>query len=55
MPAEEGPYKDGKQDGKFKEYRKDGSLEYLDTYKNGVKLNRKAYDEEGKLKFEQNY
>ena len=48
-------FKDGKHEGKSKIFRENGSIAYIDIYKNGVKVNRKAYDEEGKLKFEQNY
>ena len=27
----------------------------IDTYKNGQKINRKSYDERGKLEFDQDY
>jgi hypothetical protein len=30
-------------------------LRHIDTYKNEEKINRKAYDEEGRLKFDQDY
>lgn len=38
-----------------KEYYENGVLRYSDKYNNGEKISRKAYDEEGKLKFEQKY
>lgn len=38
-----------------KTYYKYGDIRYIDTYSNGTVANRKAYDEDGKLKFEQNY
>ncbi len=60
------PYQecDGRQDGDnlvptlhgiCKTYYESGEIQYIDTYKNGNKLSRKAFNEEGKLKFEQNY
>ena len=48
-------YKDGKQEGITKVYYKSGEIKYIDTYKNGTKINRKKYDKEGKLEFEQDY
>ena len=41
--------------GKVKLYRKDGSLAYIDVYKGGEKINRKAYDVRGRLEFDQDY
>jgi len=32
-----------------------GGIKYIDTYKNGQKINRKAYDRRGKLEFNQDY
>ncbi len=32
-----------------------GRLLYVDTYEDGIKINRKWYDRAGKLEFEQNY
>jgi hypothetical protein len=52
---EDGIYKDGKKEGKFKLYRWDGTIEYIDTYKNGEQINRKAFDVEGRLLFDQDY
>ncbi len=52
---QEGTYKDGKIDGKEKIYQKDGSVAYVDTYINGGKVNRKSFDAQGKLTFDQNY
>lgn len=51
----EATLRDGKEDGKSKTYREDGSIEYIDAYKNGEKINRKAFDIEGKLLFDQDY
>ncbi len=48
-------YHNDKPDGVTKVYYHSTVVQYADTYKDGVKINRKAYDEEGKLKFEQNY
>lgn len=48
-------YKNNKREGISKTYYESGGIEYIDTYKNGEKINRKAYDEEGKLKFNQDY
>ena len=42
-------------EGIFKGYYKSGGIAYIDTFKNGQKINRKAYDKIGKLKFDQNY
>ncbi len=41
--------------GVAKYYYPNGVIKYLDTYYYGKKTKRKAYDEEGKLKFEQQY
>lgn len=48
-------FKDGKPYGIVKTYYRNGELEYLDTYENSKKINMKAYDNEGKLRFDQNY
>jgi antitoxin component YwqK of YwqJK toxin-antitoxin module len=48
-------YKNGVQDGLTKIYYDNGEIAFIDTYKNGKKINSKAYDEERKLKFDQNY
>jgi hypothetical protein len=41
--------------GVVKSYYGNGALCYKDTYKHGEKINRRAYDEEGRLKFDQDY
>ena len=51
----EGNFKDGKLHGITKGYYENGELNYVDTYKKGKKINRKVYDERGKLEFEQDY
>ena len=52
----ESNWKDGKRDGITKIYWEDGDIiAYIDTYKNGEKINRKAYGREGKLEFDQDY
>jgi antitoxin component YwqK of YwqJK toxin-antitoxin module len=38
-----------------KEYYENGDIRYIDNLKNGEKISRKAFDEEGKIKFEQKY
>ena len=48
-------YKDDKRDGICKEYYKDGTYKHIDIYKNDKLIKRKAYDERGKLEFEENY
>lgn len=45
----------GKLNGVAKTYYQNGGLMYKDTFKNGEKINRKAYDKEGKLNFNQDY
>ena len=53
---QEGNYKNGKLDGILKMYYKKWGISYVvDTYKNGQKINRKAYHVNGKLKFDQDY
>jgi len=53
--AAEWNYHNGKPDGVTKIFYHSTVVHFADTYKDGVKINRKAYDEEGKLKFDQNY
>lgn len=48
-------YKSNKLEGIARIYYSDGEIKYIDTYKNGEKINRKAYDKEGKLRFDQDY
>ena len=56
MLGEESNWKDGKQDGITKTYWQNSDIiAYIDTYKNGEKINRKAYGREGKLEFDQDY
>ena len=43
-------FKNGTLDGITKKYYESGGIRYEDTYKNGQKMDRKAYDEQGKLK-----
>ncbi len=49
------PYKEGKLHGNVLIYNQDGELRYIDTYQNGNKINRKKFDDEGRLEFEQAY
>ena len=42
--------KNGTLDGTSKRYYENGGIRYIDTYKNGQKIDRKSYDEQGKLK-----
>lgn len=55
IKKEESECMNDKLNGISKLYDSRGILRYKDTYKNGEKTNRKAYDEEGKLEFDQNY
>lgn len=48
-------FKGNKPSGICKIYYKSGEIAYIDTYLDGEKINRKAYDPEGKLKFDENY
>ena len=41
---QEGNFKDDKQDGITKTYYPNGGIMYIDIYRNGQKINRKAYD-----------
>jgi antitoxin component YwqK of YwqJK toxin-antitoxin module len=45
----------GKLEGISKRYYKNGEYQYIDTYKDSKKINRKSYTEKGQLKFEQDY
>lgn len=47
--------KRGLLEGPAVTYYPDGEIKYIDLYKSGRKVNRKKFDEEGKLVFEQNY
>jgi len=51
----EANFKNGELDGVCKTYYPNGKIRYIDTYQNGKKINRKVYDEEGKLQSEQDY
>jgi antitoxin component YwqK of YwqJK toxin-antitoxin module len=48
-------YKDGFQDGFDKTFYRSGVLQYLDTYEEGRKVNRKTYDEAGNLKYDEDF
>jgi len=48
-------YYDGKQNGPDKTFYRSGVLQYLDIYKDGKRLHRKTYDEQGNLRFEQDF
>ena len=48
-------YKVDQLDGTTRLYYKNGGIQYIDTYKRGYKINRKAYDSKGKLEFDQDY
>jgi antitoxin component YwqK of YwqJK toxin-antitoxin module len=48
-------YKDNEPHGTSKEFYPGGEIKYIDTYKKGQKINRKTYDESGKLLSEQDY
>ncbi len=48
-------YKDDKKDGTENTYYMNGVVQYQDTYKDGLLLNRKTYDENGELKFSENF
>lgn len=41
-------FKNDKLEGISKRYYESGGTKYIDTYKNGQKIDRKAYDEKGK-------
>jgi antitoxin component YwqK of YwqJK toxin-antitoxin module len=47
--------KDGKPHGAIVTHYENGEMKFIDIYENGKKINRKKYNEEGKLEFEQNY
>jgi len=51
----EANFKNEKLDGVCRTYYPNGEIQYIDTYQNGQKINRKAYDEEGKLQSDQDY
>lgn len=42
-------FKNGTLEGISKRYYESGGIRYIDNYKNGQKINRKSYDEQGKL------
>jgi len=48
-------FKDDRLEDITRVYHKDGAIKYIDTYRKGYKINRKAYDTKGKLEFEQDY
>jgi len=51
----EGNYKNGKQDGESKEYYENGKVRFIDTYENRRKVNRKTYNEKGKLELDEDF
>jgi antitoxin component YwqK of YwqJK toxin-antitoxin module len=48
-------YKSDQLDGIIRVYYKNGGIRYIDAYRGGYKINRKAYDNIGKLEFDQDY
>ena len=42
--------KDGKKDGLFRDWYKNGQLKYEKNYKDGKAISKKCWDEEGKEK-----
>ena len=48
-------YKDGLKHGVEKSFFRSGSIQYVDTYTNGKRINRKTYNESGELQFDYNY
>ena len=48
-------HKGDQLDGVIRTYHKSGGIKYIDTYRDGHKINRKAYDSKGKLEFDQDY
>jgi len=48
-------YKDDQLNGMIRIYYKSGGIKYIDTYRGGYKVNRKAYEQRGKLEFDQDY
>ena len=52
---EEVNFKNEKREGIAKRYYESGGIEYIETYKDGQKINRKAYDKRRKLEFSHDY
>ena len=48
-------YRNNKLDGASKIFYESGEIAFIDTYANGEKINRRAYDSFGKLKFDETY
>jgi len=48
-------HKGDRLDGINRIFYKSGGIKYIDTYRDGHKINRKAYDSRGKLEFDQDY
>ena len=46
----EGSYKDGKREGKWTEWYKNGLKEYECTYKDGELISEKEWNEDGSIK-----
>ena len=55
VPYFEITYKEDKQHGFDKIYNKYGALVFCDTYIEGVRVNRKTYDERGKVVYSQDF
>lgn len=48
-------YKNGKPDGIVKKYHENGEYAYIRTYSNGELIKKRAYDDKGKLEFQEDY
>jgi len=48
-------YKNDKPDGIFKKYHENGEYAFIKTYSNGELIKKRAYDNKGKLEFEEDY
>ena len=49
------PYKNGKIEGEGKMFYENGEIRYISTYRSSREVNRKSFDENGKLKFDKDY
>ena len=48
-------FKNGQLDGAVITYYRSGEMKFIDIYKDGQRVNRKKYDPEGKMVFDQSY
>ncbi len=48
-------YKNGQPDGIVKKYHENGEYAYIRTYSNGELIKKRAYDDKGKLEFQEDY